>query len=305
LAEFSDLVIAGPHSQFVCVSLKRGEGSKLRNLLSRLPSYRTTAGIDAGSGVFSKGDWQGCGDVGQGDPNSYEYIKEVKDGMRLARLQVGEEGAFEKAPLTIEGVMEAIGDDSAALIFVDVENLQSTDYPRPCRLWTSSLKRTKESAEFIRHPVLPHPVNKEKKWLQMDPREYRNLDEIYAGEFEGRTYEFIKEKMGSESAIRNMDKLGYRYPRGESYLDIIARLDEPMQKLESRTEPVLIISHQATARLIYAFLRSIPRHEAPDLEMPLHTVIKLEFDGTSADVIEVQYYLGPGSEIDSSRKGML
>merc|ERR1712110_1281244 len=103
----------------------------------------------------------------------------------------------------------------------------------------------------------------------MDHKVYRNLDEIYAGEFEGRTYEFIQAHMGSDAEIRNIDKLGYRYPRGESYLDIIARLDDAMRQLESKIEPTLIISHQATTMLIYAFLRGIPRHQAPDLEIPL------------------------------------
>ena len=39
-------------------------------------------------------------------------------------------------------------------------------------------------------------------------------------------------------------QLGYRYPRGESYLDLIARLDPLMCELESYTEPLMIVSHQ-------------------------------------------------------------
>lgn len=291
LAQFSELVVAGPHTSFVCVTLEQGEVSKLRDRLSRLPPPR---GAGSGAGVFAKGCWQGVGDVGQ-------HVK-MQEGMALVRLQVGE-STFEKAPLTIEGVLEAIGDKSAALIFVEHDKVAFDADPRPARLWTSSLKRTKETAEYIRHPVIPLQDGKE--FLQMDPREYRNLDEVYAGEFEGRTYDFVMAHMNSEFELRRADKLGYRYPRGESYFDIIARLEEPMQKLESKVEPLLIVSHQATLRLTYAYLKGIPRDEATGLEMPLHSVIKLEFDGASSEVEERRYFIGPHCPIDSSRKGML
>lgn len=35
-----------------------------------------------------------------------------------------------------------------------------------------------------------------------------------------------------------------RYPRGESYFDLIARVDPLVHELESYQEPVLIVSHQ-------------------------------------------------------------
>ena len=48
------------------------------------------------------------------------------------------------------------------------------------------------------------------RWEQMSPRVYRNLDEIFAGEYEGKTYEEIKEVAPSEAILRSMDKIGYR-----------------------------------------------------------------------------------------------
>jgi hypothetical protein len=59
----------------------------------------------------------------------------------------------------------------------------------------------------------------------MAPRVYRNLDEIFAGEYEGMTYQDIKATFPDEAQMRSMDKIGYRYPRGESYLDLLSRLD--------------------------------------------------------------------------------
>ena len=46
---------------------------------------------------------------------------------------------------------------------------------------------------------------------------------------------------------------------GESYYDIIARLDPVMLELLSTEEPVLIVSHQATLRMVRGFLMRTPR----------------------------------------------
>lgn len=77
------------------------------------------------------------------------------------------------------------------------------------------------------------------------PRVFRSLDEIFAGEYEGYRYAEIKAKAAKEADLRSLDKLGYRYPRGESYLDIIQRLDPLIQEMEMYREPLLIVSHQA------------------------------------------------------------
>ena len=52
-----------------------------------------------------------------------------------------------------------------------------------------------------------------------------------------------------------------------------------MHELESYTEPLLIVSHQATLRMVYAYLTGRPRMDAPKLDIPLHTVIKIEWNG--------------------------
>jgi len=147
----------------------------------------------------------------------------------------------------------------------------------PARLWTSTLKRTIDTARHIPHPVLE--LRSGGVWHQMSPRVYRNLDEIFAGDCEGMTYEEIAATHTNEAKLRKRDKLGYRYPRGESYLDLIARLDPLMHELESYKEPLLIVSHQATLRILYSYLVGGARKDAPKVEIPLHTVIKITWDG--------------------------
>jgi len=179
---------------------------------------------------------------------------------------------------------EAVDPSTGRKLFGRVYNVydpkEETSRPtiiRPARLWTSTLKRTIDTARHVPHPVLE--LRGGGVWHQMLPRVYRNLDEIFAGDYEGMTYDDIEANFGGESILRKKDKLGYRYPRGESYLDLIARLDPLMHELESYVEPLLIVSHQATLRIVYSYLVGLPRAEAPKIEIPLHTVIKLCWDG--------------------------
>ena len=96
---------------------------------------------------------------------------------------------------------------------------------------------------------------------------------------DGMTYEEIQDQYPQEAAARRADKFTYRYPRGESYLDLIARLDPLMHELESYKEPLLVVSHQATLRVLYSYLVGGERRDAPKVEIPLHTLIKITWDG--------------------------
>ncbi len=126
-------------------------------------------------------------------------------------------------------------------------------------VWTSTLRRTIQTA-------LP---------LAAKAQPFRALDEIDAGICDGMTYEQIREQMPDVYAARKVDKFRYRYPRGESYEDVIQRLDPLIIQLERQTSPVLVIGHQAVLRALYAYLMDKPPTECPRLELPLHTVIQL------------------------------
>lgn len=74
---------------------------------------------------------------------------------------------------------------------------------------------------------------------------------------------------------RNVDKLAYRYPRGESYLDVIARLEPIIVEMERHQERLVIVAHQGILRIIYAFYMGLSRAEAPYVSIPLNTVVQL------------------------------
>jgi broad specificity phosphatase PhoE len=126
-------------------------------------------------------------------------------------------------------------------------------------VWTSTLRRTTGTAELLGLPF----------------RTFKALDEIDAGVCDGMTYEEIAEGMPAEYEARTADKFRYRYPRGESYQDVIQRLEPVICELERETSPVLIIGHQAVLRAIYAYMMDRPPEACPRVSVPLHTLIEL------------------------------
>ena len=209
----------------------------------------------------------------------------------------------------------------------------------------------------------------EEMWEQMSPRVYRNLDEIFAGEYEGMRcamgnsggailranlrpsirphcrYADIKHQHKDEAELRAMDKIGPCHARSNLRNTITAtplppsdapttlsrlplparrvvlrhplaprpagprdgvsnwvtprtrrllRVTSPTQvhEMESYKEPLLIVSHQAVLRCLYAYLMNLPRGQCPKLEIPLHTVMKITYDGWNPPS-EERFILGP------------
>ena len=148
---------------------------------------------------------------------------------------------------------------------------------RPCRLWTSTMRRTQETAQFISHTKFNHTFDNGDcfDWLQFRPKPRRNLDELYAGTCDGMTYKEIQDTFPDEFARRQADKLSYRYPRGESYMDVTLRLEPLAQEMERIREPLLIVGHQGILRILYAYFMGLDRKEAPYVSIPLNNVIEL------------------------------
>ncbi|MCA9573384.1 MAG: histidine phosphatase family protein, partial [Myxococcales bacterium] len=137
------------------------------------------------------------------------------------------------------------------------EHLPTT---QPLTVWTSTLRRTAQTAQGLGRAT----------------RAWKLLDEIDAGDCDGWTYGEVAERMPADFHARKADKFRYRYPRGESYQDLIARLEPVVLELERQQEPVLVIAHQAVLRALYGYFMDRAPADVPHLEMPLHTVIELE-----------------------------
>uniref|UniRef100_A0A182N9R7 6-phosphofructo-2-kinase domain-containing protein n=1 Tax=Anopheles dirus TaxID=7168 RepID=A0A182N9R7_9DIPT len=126
------------------------------------------------------------------------------------------------------------------------------------RVWTSWLKRTIQTVADVNAP--------QERW--------KALNEIDAGICEEMTYEDIQQRFPEEFRARDQNKFAYRYPRGESYEDLVVRLEPVMMELE-RQGNVLVVSHQAVLRCVLAYFLDKTADELPYLKVPLHTIIKL------------------------------
>ncbi len=158
-----------------------------------------------------------------------------------------------------------------------------TERPTPdLVVFTSTLVRTVDTARWLGRPTV----------------EWRALDEIYAGDCDSMTYDEIREQYPGVVEARSHDKLSYRYPRGESYLDD-HRLEPVIIEIERERSPVLVIAHQAVLRALYAYLMDKPPRECPFLPMPLHTVIQLTPTTYGCD--EARFELGPAADTRDSK----
>ena len=126
-------------------------------------------------------------------------------------------------------------------------------------VWTSTLKRTIQTARHIPFPKL--------RW--------KALDEIDAGICDGMTYDEVKEKMPEEFEARQKDKLRYRYPSGESYQDLVQRLEPVIIEVERQRDSVCIVAHQAILRVIFGYFNGLHPEAIPTVSIPLHTLIEL------------------------------
>ncbi|CAH8498419.1 unnamed protein product [Dicrocoelium dendriticum] len=154
-----------------------------------------------------------------------------------------------------DGSLTERGKTFASLLgtFMQQENLSDL------KVWTSYLKRTIQTAEHVPCSSIAH---------------WKALDELDAGVCDGMTYDEIQEKYPVDFARRDADKYHYRYPMGESYQDLVGRLEPVMMELERQTS-VLVICHQAVARCLLAYFEDKDHEQLPYLKVPLHAVFKL------------------------------
>ncbi|ESK95876.1 fructose- -bisphosphatase [Moniliophthora roreri MCA 2997] len=132
------------------------------------------------------------------------------------------------------------------------------DHTQPLTVWTSTLKRTIQTAQYLPYTKLT----------------WKSLDELDAGVCDGMTYEEIEQEYPDDFANRDDDKFNYRYRGGESYRDVVIRLEPVIMELE-RQESILIVGHQAILRCLYAYFHHLPQVDLPYIKIPLHTIIKL------------------------------
>jgi len=138
--------------------------------------------------------------------------------------------------------------------------MKTADIPN-LQVWTSTLVRTKQTVAHINAPK----------------QSFQEIDEINAGTFDGYTYDEVSKKYPEEFEARSKDKLGYRYPEGESYIDCCQRIVGLLERLETSNENLLICAHQAILRCVVTYFLKGDLKKLPHVKIPQHCLIRVTF----------------------------
>lgn len=66
-----------------------------------------------------------------------------------------------------------------------------------------------------------------------------------------------------------------RFPGGESYYDLMLRLEPILIDIEQHTGPVLVVSHISTLQVLYSYFLGVPIQSCQNLEIPFHAALEL------------------------------
>jgi len=180
-------------------------------------------------------------------------------------------------------VLDIIGGDSEltneGMVYGEhLGRYMAVNEPRGVSIWTSTLKRTIQTAKKCIESA--GGSEEEMQWPC--------LDEIHAGCFEGRSYSYVSRNYTDVKQTRENDKFNYIYPgRGESYALLAQRLEPLLMALERQESNILVITHRATLRMIRAYLCDLDPVGEVNSPVPLHTLYKIQRGAYSSTIEEI------------------
>uniref|UniRef100_M4BXK5 6-phosphofructo-2-kinase domain-containing protein n=1 Tax=Hyaloperonospora arabidopsidis (strain Emoy2) TaxID=559515 RepID=M4BXK5_HYAAE len=180
--------------------------------------------------------------------------------------------------LGLDSELSAEGHRVARAITRFVEKLE---LERPMEVWTSPMKRSRETAAYL-------PTHNLKRFVTTTL-----LTELGGGDFEGLKYEEIERFYPKHYNARLQDKLRYRYPGvgGESYVDVISRLRSLIVEFERKKRDVLVICSESIQRCLMGYFSGCEAAKVPYLESYEHMVIELKphQDGCDIKLIPLEF----------------
>eukprot|EP00927_Polykrikos_kofoidii_P017855 TRINITY_DN18196_c0_g1_i4.p1 TRINITY_DN18196_c0_g1~~TRINITY_DN18196_c0_g1_i4.p1 ORF type:complete len:627 (+),score=100.34 TRINITY_DN18196_c0_g1_i4:66-1946(+) len=87
--------------------------------------------------------------------------------------------------------------------------------------------------------------------------------------------EKLRQRHARFSARWEADKARVRFPAGESYFDIMSRVEGCLLEVEMATRPVMLISHIEPLQVLLAYFEGLPIEDAWSLRVPQRTVIEV------------------------------
>ena len=100
------------------------------------------------------------------------------------------------------------------------------------------------------------------------------LDEINTGFVDGISFKEFSKKFSKEIEERKKNKLYYRFEMGESYMDVIQRIEPIIFEMERIKSPIIVVGHLKMLKCLYGYFAKIPIEKIPFIKIPPHYVIK-------------------------------
>lgn len=133
-------------------------------------------------------------------------------------------------------------------------------------IWTSQLRRAIQTAELS------------ERLLNIKTLRWSSLNEIHAGVCEDMTYAEVAQKYPLIDYFRKQSKYTFRYPEGESYQDLVVRLEPVIMELENADKVVVVVAHQAVLRCLLAYFGSTSAESSVRVRVPHRTVWRCTYD---------------------------
>jgi broad specificity phosphatase PhoE/predicted kinase len=213
------------------------------------------------------------------EPDALAYLTEGERRSSAAAASAVSATATSSKSVTVDAsaAAAAVGDSDMKEETADEDDPGARAAKQQLCVWTSTLRRSIQTAYGL-------PCAQRVRW--------RALRDIDAGVCDGLTNAQFKELYPDDFKAREVNKLNYRFGRGENYADVIARLEPVLIEMERTTLPLLIVGHLPVLRCIYAYLNDLPINKLPHIDLPMHTVIMLRADAAGTQH-EKRFNLGP------------
>ncbi|CBZ23694.1 6-phosphofructo-2-kinase-like protein [Leishmania mexicana MHOM/GT/2001/U1103] len=141
-------------------------------------------------------------------------------------------------------------------------------------VWTSQLRRAIQTTELS------------ERLLNIRTLRWSSLNEIHAGVCEDMTYAEVKERYPLIDYFSKLNKYSFRYPEGESYQDLVIRLEPVIMELENADKVVVVVAHQAVLRCLLAYFGSTSAESSIGVEVPHRTVWRCTYDSKGIAILD-------------------
>ncbi|HEX9061454.1 MAG TPA: alpha-ribazole phosphatase [Clostridia bacterium] len=133
------------------------------------------------------------------------------------------------------------------------------------KIYSSTLKRAVKTAQILC------------KALNLEHIQLKGLEEINLGQWEGLTWEEVKEKFPEEYAKWYENRRYTRSPGGESYQDMLDRVLEAINKIiNGNDRNVAIVTHGGVIMCLQCYITNTPYNEMRKFKVDNTSILELD-----------------------------